>query len=47
MHSPQQRNRPLDDCMEFYDVLLPTRSEEREVLDLGVFLLQYFPLVSI
>ena len=27
--------------------LLPIGSEEREVLELGVFLLQYFPLVKI
>ena len=27
--------------------LLPTGSEEREVLEVGVFLLQYFPLVKI
>ena len=37
----------LERHASFFVFLIPTRSEERGVLGLGVFLLQYSPLVNI
>ena len=37
----------IRDLRKWYPILLPTESDKRGVLGLGVFLLQHFPLVNI